>query len=211
MESNLRDRRIRLIFVADRIAPELKRLVEFLNEELINVEVLAVEVRQYHVAGSSHRVLVPELVGATSLARLVKDKARSSALDPEDFYEKSSSAAQVFHRQLLASLDDVEAVTEWGSLGYTVKFPVGTSGRRVTVAYCYPPDKVQYYFDANLVDAETRRALRDTLVQEGQGAFTASGQHAANCWINIENEAKALDALTAAIRRVREQLGSVSG
>lgn len=211
VESNLRDRRIRLIFVADRIAPELKRLVEFLNEELINVEVLAVEVRQYHLAGFSHRVLVPELVGATTLARIVKDKGRSGALDPEDFYEKSTSAAQAFHRQLLSSLDGLRAVAEWGSSGYAIKFPIGASDRRVTVAYCYPPAKVQYYFDTSLVSAETRRALRDTLVQESQGIFTASGQHAANCWIESENETKALDTLTTAIRRARVQLDSVSG
>ncbi|AJZ59683.1 hypothetical protein OI25_586 [Paraburkholderia fungorum] len=211
VESNLRDRRIRLIFVADRIAPELKRLVEFLNEELINVEVLAVEVRQYHLAGFSHRVLVPELVGATPLAQVVKGKGRSGVIDPEDFHEKSSGAAQAFHRQLLASLDDLKALAEWGSLGYAIKFPVGGAGRRVTVAYCYPPDKVQYYFDTSLVSAETRRASRDALVQESEGTFTASGQHAANCWIDNENKAKALDALTTAIQRARVQLDSVSG
>lgn len=209
--SNLRDRRIRLIFVADRIAPELKRLVEFLNEEMINVEVLAVEVRQYHLAGSAHRVLVPELVGATTQARTVKDKTRSTTLDPEGFFEQSSGPAREFHRRLLATLDDLQAVAEYGGSGLGIKLPIGSSGKRVTVAYCYLPDKVQYYFDTSMVDAETRRALRDDLVRDSQGTFTATGQHSANCWINTENTERALDAITVAIRRAREKLGGVSG
>ncbi len=38
--------RIRLVFVADEIPATLQRLVEFLNEQMPTVEVLAVEIRQ---------------------------------------------------------------------------------------------------------------------------------------------------------------------
>ncbi|SAL73402.1 hypothetical protein AWB68_04422 [Caballeronia choica] len=211
VESSLRDRKIRLIFVADRIAPELKRLVEFLNEELINVEVLAVEVKQYHLAGFSHRVLVPELVGATTLARIVKDKTRT--LDQEGFFERSSGPAREFHRRLLARLNDLQAVAEWGGTSFAIRLPIGSSGKRVTVANCYLPDKVQYYFEASMVDAETRRTLRDDLLRDSQGVFNATdkNKHSANCWISTENTERALDAITSAIRRARATLGGVSG
>ena len=43
VEANLRDHRVRLIFVADSTPRELRRLVEFLNEEMRNIEVMAVE------------------------------------------------------------------------------------------------------------------------------------------------------------------------
>lgn len=45
--SNLRDGRIRLLFVADRIPSSLRRIVEVLNRQMNPAEVLAVEVRQF--------------------------------------------------------------------------------------------------------------------------------------------------------------------
>ena len=50
--TNLKEGRIRLIFVADEIPASLQRLVEFLNEQMPRVEVLALEIRQYRAAGS---------------------------------------------------------------------------------------------------------------------------------------------------------------
>src|ERR1700686_223128 len=44
---NLQAARVRCVFVADAIPPTLRRLVEFLNEHLDTVEVLAVELPQY--------------------------------------------------------------------------------------------------------------------------------------------------------------------
>ena len=43
--ANLQAGRIRLLFVADRIPPELRRVVEFLNRQMQPAEVLAVELR----------------------------------------------------------------------------------------------------------------------------------------------------------------------
>ena len=47
MEANLRIGKVRLLFVADALPRELKRLIEFLNEQFTNVRVLGVELRQY--------------------------------------------------------------------------------------------------------------------------------------------------------------------
>ena len=44
---NLAEGRLRLLFVADEIPSELRRIVEFLNEQMDRTEVLAVEVKQY--------------------------------------------------------------------------------------------------------------------------------------------------------------------
>ena len=70
-ETNLRDRRIRLIFVADDIPSELRTLVEFLNEQMAKVEVLAVEIVQY--ASEGRQLLKPQLIGQTATARAKKD------------------------------------------------------------------------------------------------------------------------------------------
>src|SRR6266851_6110427 len=77
--TNLREGKIRLVFVADEIPATLQRLVEFLNEQMPRVEVLAVEVRQYRAAGSSTGALVPRLIGQTSRAQAGKERAASPA------------------------------------------------------------------------------------------------------------------------------------
>jgi hypothetical protein len=46
VEANLRAGKVRLIFVLDQASRELRRLVEFLNEKMADVEVLIVEIRQ---------------------------------------------------------------------------------------------------------------------------------------------------------------------
>jgi hypothetical protein len=63
---------VRCLFVADVIPPTLRRLVEFLNEHLDTVEVLAVELPQYAATDADLRAIVPRLVGQTALARAAK-------------------------------------------------------------------------------------------------------------------------------------------
>ena len=64
-KTNLQARRVRLVFVADVIPPELRRVVEFLNEQMDPAEVLALEVKQY-VGEGGLRSLVPRLIGRAS-------------------------------------------------------------------------------------------------------------------------------------------------
>jgi hypothetical protein len=77
--ANLREGKISLIFVADEIPATLQRLVEFLNEQMPRVEVLAVEIRQYRAPGSKSGALVPRLVGQTSRAQAAKERPTPQA------------------------------------------------------------------------------------------------------------------------------------
>jgi hypothetical protein len=60
VETNLRAGKIRLVFAADEIPPELRRVVEFLNEQMNPAEVLAIEIRQY--VGTGVRTMVPTVI-----------------------------------------------------------------------------------------------------------------------------------------------------
>ena len=73
-KTNLTAGRVRLVFVADEIPPELRRIVEFLNGQMNPAEVLAVEVKQY--VGNGVRTLVPIVVGQTATAEQRKSTAR---------------------------------------------------------------------------------------------------------------------------------------
>ena len=62
----------RLLFVADEIPSELRRIIEFLNQQMATTEVLGIEIRNYESDGL--RALVPRVVGLTEAARDRKDR-----------------------------------------------------------------------------------------------------------------------------------------
>jgi hypothetical protein len=66
VKTNLQAKRIRLLFVADIIPLELRRVVEFLNEQMDPAEVLAIELRQFESKGL--KTLVPTVYGQTQEA-----------------------------------------------------------------------------------------------------------------------------------------------
>jgi uncharacterized protein (DUF2384 family) len=70
VKTNLEAGKLRLVFVADEIPNELKRIVEFLNEQMARTEVLAISVSQYR--SGTEAVLVPRLIGRTATAEVAK-------------------------------------------------------------------------------------------------------------------------------------------
>ncbi len=71
VKTNLQAGKFRLVFVADEIPPELRRVVEFLNEQMDPTEVLGLEIKQY-VSEDGQKTLVPRLVGQTAGAQQKK-------------------------------------------------------------------------------------------------------------------------------------------
>ena len=76
VKTNLRAGRVRLVFVADEIPSELKRIVEFLNEQMDPAEVLAIEIKQF--VGGDQKTLVPRVYGKTA-----KTQRKSSGAQEE--------------------------------------------------------------------------------------------------------------------------------
>jgi hypothetical protein len=115
VESNLSAGRIRMIFVADALPPELVRIIEFLNEQMNPAEVLGVELRQF-VAGT-HTAYVPRVVGRTAAAKDKKDSTgrrwtRDSFL--EAARERCSDAEVSLIERLLAHVDAHGSKLSWG-------------------------------------------------------------------------------------------------
>lgn len=74
VETNLREGRLRLVFVMDIVPPSLQRIVEFLNRQMASVEVMAVEIRRH--IGSSGNVLEVQRKGETASRRRNPASAR---------------------------------------------------------------------------------------------------------------------------------------
>ena len=64
VEDNLQRGRIRLIIATDELRPEVRRMIEYLNAEMKNVEVLGLELKCYG-KDQTPVVLVPRLAGQT--------------------------------------------------------------------------------------------------------------------------------------------------
>jgi len=73
-KTNLQAGKVRMIFIADEIPSELRRIVEFLNAQMDPAEILAVEIKQY--VGKGLKTLVPRVMGQTAEAQ--KKKSTSS-------------------------------------------------------------------------------------------------------------------------------------
>ncbi len=86
VKTNLQAGRVRLLFIADEIPTELRRVVEFLNSQMDPAEVLAIEVRQF--VGENLKTLVPRVVGQTETARQKKkvDQRESRQWDDASFF-----------------------------------------------------------------------------------------------------------------------------
>lgn len=78
VKTNLQAGKIRMIFVADSIPSELKRIVEFLNSQMDPAEVIAVEIKQY-LAEDGSKTLVPRIFGQTEKAQ---SKSKSPGYKP---------------------------------------------------------------------------------------------------------------------------------
>ena len=137
---NLKARRMRLLFVADEIPDPLLRVVEFLNQQMPAVEVLAVEIKQY--SGTERRTLVPRVLGRTAGAPPPKPVTPRTHLNRQSLLDAFTDAAdrEVADR-LLGIAADVGATLNWGvtSVSIRAKCPLWNQNQ-ITIAILTPPD-----------------------------------------------------------------------
>lgn len=84
--NRLKTGQIRLVFVADEIPKELRRIIEFLNEHMRDVEVLGVEMPQY--VGSGLTTIVPKVIGKTTIAEQAKVSRSGRHWDEGSFFQE---------------------------------------------------------------------------------------------------------------------------
>jgi hypothetical protein len=108
--TNLQAGRIRLVFVADVIPPELRRIVEFLNGQMNPAEVLAVEVRQF--VGEGLTALVPRVVGQTATAQLAKSNAAKAN---KQQWDEPSFFAALASRQNPKEVEAARSLYDWAN------------------------------------------------------------------------------------------------
>lgn len=96
VKTNLQANKIRLIFIADDIPQELRRIIEFLNGNMSSVEVLGVEIKQYVNDTTGLKTLVPRVIGQTTEAQRTKRT-----------YSRASNDATEIRDSVIVQLSDI--------------------------------------------------------------------------------------------------------
>ena len=118
VETNLRAGRVRLVFVADEIPPELRRVVEFLNTQMNPAEVIAIEIRQF--VGSGVQTLVPIVIGQTAQAE-AKRSARAPGVrwNRERFFidlqDRKGDRVAAIAKELITFAEQNSTRLGWGT------------------------------------------------------------------------------------------------
>ncbi|MGB3262770.1 MAG: hypothetical protein WBA89_02340 [Microcoleus sp.] len=108
VKTNLQAGKIRLVFVADEISAEMRRVVEFLNEQMDPVEVFALEIKQY-VSEDGLKTLVPRVIGQTAEAQ----QKKSSATRERRRWDESSFFAEIKARGGAEEAQIAKAIYAW--------------------------------------------------------------------------------------------------
>jgi hypothetical protein len=84
VDTNLQAGRLRLIFLADRLSPEVRRIIEFLNLQFQSAEVIGIELRQWQTA-EGLRALVPTVLGGSARSEAKSGAVRGKRLTADEY------------------------------------------------------------------------------------------------------------------------------
>jgi len=172
VRTNLQAGRIRLVFAADVIPSALRRVVEFLNEQMAPAEVLALEVRQYVAEGL--RAMVPRVFGQTgdALQRKGHTPRERFQWDEAKFFATLESYRNAdeagIARRIFEWAKDHKLRVSWGSgRVYGSCFPwLDYNGISYCLFVIYTYGKVEMQFEGLARRAPfDQRSLRPELLQ----------------------------------------------
>ena len=222
--TNLAARRLRLLFVADEIPDPLERVVEFLNAQMPNIEVLAVEIKQFR--GGSSQTLVPRVLGRIAASTGHSTSVPRRKLTREKFLDEliSEEARNVVER-LLEVTRKQGGFPSWGSTGVSIRIPCKLWPNPVSVAWLNPPGVSGWNNFRNVTfgaaiftgyDQPLREELSDTLVRwidqfsGDEFAKHPSIKDGGNFWeIDYGNAAQNIDLLADRLAKVLSELRSL--
>jgi hypothetical protein len=184
VNTNLAASRLRLVFVGDVIPPELRRVVEYLNQEMSSTEVLAVEVKQYVESGGERRTLVSKTIGQTEAARQAKSAPRDrrawdEAAILDDLETRRGSREVTIARRIIswAKQHQPPVAIQYGS-GKTyssMQFGLTGDGFRIFPFFLYSTGQVEIQFSLMIsfpyhpFDSEDKRQELATRLQGIEG------------------------------------------
>jgi hypothetical protein len=133
VKTNLDAERIRLVFVADEISGELGSILEYLNRQMTQTEVFAIEVKQYVDADGQRQTIVPRVIGRTEASKA----AKSGVARPKRQWDEGSLLADIRERFGKGTSTTMQALLGWAT-GRGLVLRYGTGARYATVQFRIP-------------------------------------------------------------------------
>ena len=133
--TNLAARRLRLLFVADEIPDPLEQVVKFLNEQMPEIEVLAVEIKQFK--GASGQALVPRVIGRIAAP---STSGPRNSLTLESFLEQlPDEGARMGASRLLDGAKSAGDTIWRGTSSVMIRMRCSDWNTPISVAWLHPP------------------------------------------------------------------------
>jgi hypothetical protein len=173
VEDNLHTGKVRLIFAADSTPKELRRLVEFLNDKMNDVEVLIVEVKQF-LSAAGQKAIVPRVIGITEAARGKIDTTTPRNIDKNEFLSTCIPTVRPFFEKIIQLAAEKGHSFYWGTKGFSIRAYLPKNDRLVSFVYGYPPNLFQFYFGHFPLPEDESLKLRKELL--AFGLFKESGK-----------------------------------
>ena len=153
VKTNLQAGKVRMLFVADKIPPELQRVVEFLNEQMDPAEVLGLEIKQF--LGQSVKTMVPRIIGQSAVAEQKKTSGSRQAKqwDESSFFEdlQARKGSEVVNstKNILDWGKNNDFLIDWGkgvtSGSFTVKY--SNKGRKISLISVWSSGNINIWFN----------------------------------------------------------------
>lgn len=128
VNDNLKEGKIRLLFVADEIPKELQTIIEFLNNQMDKTEVLAVEIKQYRADEEKIRTLVSRVIGQSIEAQSKKGIGEKyTYLTENTFLDKVDDHGKNFFKVLFEFAREKNLIINWGTKGFSLNVSIGNN------------------------------------------------------------------------------------
>ena len=135
VSTNLAANRLRLLFVADAIPDELAQVVTFLNAQMPDIEVLAVEIKRFPSGDS--QTLVPRVIGRTSTGP--RRGPTPPKLTRGSFLQAfASDEMRALAGRFLDATENSGAIVYYGTGGISIRVRCSLWQQPLTVAWVYP-------------------------------------------------------------------------
>ena len=130
VKNNLDEENMRLIVVSDEIPRNLQNIIEFLNNKIESIEVLAVEIKQYTDDTSGTKTLVPRLVGHSRSTIPFEPE-----LSETTFFDNLDDVGVEFYRELINFADENNLQKRWTKTGFFLTVPLVED--EVKILHCF--------------------------------------------------------------------------
>lgn len=136
VSTNLAANRLRLLFVADAIPDELAQVVTFLNAQMPDIEVLAVEIKRFPSGAS--QTLVPRVIGRTSAGERRRGSSAPKLTRDSFLQAFASEETRDLAGRFLDVTQNSGAIVYYGTGGISIRVRCSLWQQPLTVAWMYP-------------------------------------------------------------------------